>query len=80
MAIPHVIKGRLISTDEQNALIDQVNTNTEDIEGLGVPGGDLELVQELIDESVTAHEVDTTPHPAYDDLPSLRLLFENGLV
>ena len=26
-----------------------------------------------------AHIVDLTPHPAYDDLPSLRLLFENGL-
>lgn len=26
------------------------------------------------------HINDTTPHPAYDDIPSLVLLFENGLV
>ena len=26
------------------------------------------------------HIVDTTPHPAYDDMVSLSLLFENGLV
>jgi len=27
-----------------------------------------------------AHVVDDSPHPAYDDLPSLRLLFENGII
>lgn len=26
------------------------------------------------------HIADTTPHPAYDDLPSLNLLFENALI
>lgn len=26
------------------------------------------------------HVLDAAPHPAYDDLPSLRLLYENGLV
>jgi len=30
--------------------------------------------------AVVAHEADTTPHPAYDDLPSLAIIFENGLV
>lgn len=29
---------------------------------------------------INDHIIDTTPHPAYDDLPSLTLLFENGLV
>lgn len=29
---------------------------------------------------LNAHIDDTTPHPAYDDLPSLVLLFENGLI
>lgn len=29
---------------------------------------------------VDAHIADATPHPAYDDLQSLTLLFENGLV
>lgn len=26
------------------------------------------------------HVSSPTPHPSYDDLPSLKLLFENGLV
>jgi hypothetical protein len=30
--------------------------------------------------ALATHIADETPHPAYDDLPSLRLLFENGLV
>ena len=30
--------------------------------------------------AVATHIADTTPHPAYDDLPSLSLLFENGIV
>lgn len=29
---------------------------------------------------LAGHVDDTTPHPAYDDMPSLVLLFENGLV
>jgi len=32
------------------------------------------------DGAVALHIADTTPHPAYDDLPSMVLLFENGLV
>lgn len=31
-------------------------------------------------DDLTTHVQDTTPHPAYDDLPSLVLLFENGLI
>lgn len=27
----------------------------------------------------TAHSIDPTPHPAYDDAPDLALIFENGL-
>lgn len=30
--------------------------------------------------NLTEHINSATPHPAYDNLPSLRLLFENGLV
>lgn len=30
-------------------------------------------------EQITAHAIDPTPHPAYDDMPDLSLLFENGL-
>lgn len=43
-------------------------------------GGDVSGVQALIDDSVTAHALDPTPHPEYDDLPSLSLLFRNRLV
>lgn len=32
------------------------------------------------DEVLAPHIVAPEPHPAYDDLPSFRLLFENGLV
>ena len=30
--------------------------------------------------AIQEHVQSTTPHPAYDDLPSLNLLFENGLI
>jgi hypothetical protein len=30
--------------------------------------------------ALTNHISDNTPHPAYDDMPSLTLLFNNGLV
>lgn len=30
--------------------------------------------------AVAAHIADQTPHPVYDDIPSLNLLFENGLI
>jgi hypothetical protein len=30
--------------------------------------------------AINAHIADATPHPAYDDLPSLTLLLENGLI
>lgn len=37
-------------------------------------------VPDLISAAVTVHRQAAAPHPAYDDLPSLRLLFENGLI
>lgn len=32
------------------------------------------------DDLMALHILDPTPHPAYDDMPSLTLLFENGLI
>jgi hypothetical protein len=32
------------------------------------------------DDALAAHIADETPHPAYDDIPSVVVLFENGLV
>ena len=46
----------------------------------GPAGDDSVAVQELIDGAVDAHVGSTMPHPVYDDLPALSLLFENGLV
>lgn len=43
-------------------------------------GGGLDAVQELIDDTVAVHVDAAEPHPVYDDLPSLQLLFENGLI
>jgi len=39
MPIPHVKRGRLISAEQQNELIDRVNQNTADIEYLMTTGG-----------------------------------------
>lgn len=47
----------------------------------GPPGGLSEAEVTVIAETSTLnHELDATPHPAYDDLPSLSLMFENGLI
>jgi hypothetical protein len=46
----------------------------------GGGGIDPDAVQELIDDTVAVHVAAPEPHPAYDDIPSLTLLFQNGLV
>lgn len=48
----------------------------------GDPGSldDLTTVQDMIDTSVNTHIVAPLPHPAYDDIVDLRLVFENGLI
>jgi len=46
----------------------------------GAPADDLGVIQTMIDGTVQTHVSTPEPHPAYDDLPSLQLLFENGLV
>lgn len=78
--IPHVPVKGIVRASHQNLLIDQVNQNTTDIANLqsgGVPAAE---VQEMIDASLATHVDDPTPHPSYDtDLPSLTVLFENGL-
>jgi hypothetical protein len=37
------------------------------------------VVDAIEGATVTPHENDPTPHPAYDDAPSFVTLFENGL-
>lgn len=47
----------------------------------GPPGGISEsAAQDMIDTSIGVHVAAPEPHPAYDDLPSIRLIFENGLI
>lgn len=46
----------------------------------GVPGPRGEDGEAGDGSLLVEHLSDTTPHPAYDDLPSLTLLFENGLI
>jgi len=78
MPLPHVIRGTQIESGEQNALIDQVNENTVAIATLG--GGNPLDIQEMIDSTLAVHVNAREPHPAYDaDIPSLTVLFENGL-
>lgn len=31
-------------------------------------------------DAISAHLIDPTPHPVYDDMLDLTLLFENGLI
>lgn len=78
MPIPHVQRGRVISSDHQNELIDQVNQNTQAIANLG---GDPVAIEEMISEAIEEHRNDSAPHPAYDDdSHRFDLIFLNGLV
>lgn len=38
------------------------------------------LAQAIAADAIAAHVVDAEPHPAYDDIPSLTLIFENHLI
>lgn len=50
-------------------------------EGPRGPEGPMgEVSRGELNETIQLHVLDVAPHPAYDDLPSLTLLFENCLV
>lgn len=44
----------------------------------GAPGSG--AIDDYARDIISLHLVDPTPHPAYDDLPDLSLIFENGLI
>ena len=49
--------------------------------GTLAPGGaPLSDVTTIVNTAIADHVNDPTPHPAYDDLPSLVLLYENALI
>jgi hypothetical protein len=56
------------------------DTQNGRLSALELASGDPAAVQTQIDESISAHVNAVAPHPVYDDLPSLTLLFENGLI
>ena len=57
-----------------NKSLTQVVLGTSGPQGIqGVPGIDGSA-------AVLEHIADATPHPIYDDTPSLSLLFENGII
>lgn len=45
-----------------------------------VPAGDGGVTEALVDSKIETHSESPTPHTAYDDIPSLSLVFQNGLV
>jgi len=46
----------------------------------GFVGSQQDWLDQFGSQLVNTHIADPTPHPAYDDLPSLKILFENGLI
>jgi hypothetical protein len=47
---------------------------------VGPAGDDSVAVQQLIDTAVNTHVANPEPHPVYDDMLDLTLIFENGLI
>jgi len=47
---------------------------------VGPAGDDSVAVHELIDTALNTHVNAPQPHPAYDDMLDLTLIFENGLI
>lgn len=63
--------------------------NLDDLADVDAPPSVVGLLERQDDQTVRPVSVDTviaphvnsaTPHPTYDDLPSLTLIFDNGLV
>jgi len=64
----------------QGEFVTELDTNRTKI-GNGVDHWvDLPYTDEGVLEELSSHINNETPHPAYDDMQSLTLLFENGLV
>lgn len=72
--ITAVVKTQKIIVNPATQAVSVVNAGPQGPPG--VPGQDGEDGT----AAVVAHIADTTPHPAYDDTPSLTLIFENGLI
>lgn len=64
--------GESIFVSVTDVVDEPINVNVFDDGGTG----DITAAQALLDKHVN----DPNPHSAYDDIPSLTLLFENGLL
>lgn len=76
-----------VNIDDQESLvrigeviIPQLRIGTESFGTIRLAGGVPGPPGESGGALLTDHINDLTPHPAYDDIPSLVLVFENGLV
>ena len=75
-----------VTIEETNPTLDVVQVSANLVTGTSGPQGPQGIQGEQgpagedTTELIENHIIDTTPHPAYDDLTSLTLLFENGLV
>lgn len=67
-----------VSDDELVAALEPYATRTY-VDAAVATGGDVSGVQTLIDTTLAMHRDSPTPHPAYDSMRSLTLLFENRL-
>lgn len=77
-----LVSGRGITTtaiDDNNHLIVTYSDGTTADAG-NVGGSTGGATEAYVDGAVAGHAIDPTPHPEYDDLPSLTLLFRNRLV
>lgn len=77
-----LIAGRGItstSIDEDNHLIVAYTDGTETDAG-NIGGSSGGATENYVDDAISAHSQAQNPHPEYDDLPSLTLLYQNGLV
>jgi hypothetical protein len=64
----------------QGELVTELDTKRQKL-GDGVNHyNDLDYTDQHMLDSLDEHVNSETPHPAYDDMPSLELLFENGLI
>lgn len=68
-----------VSDDELVAALEPYATRTY-VDAAVATGGDITGVQGLIDTTLAIHRDHPTPHPTYDTMRSLTLLFENRLV
>lgn len=49
-------------------------------DAIALSGGEGSVSYTRLAEAIDTHVTEPTPHPAYDNIPSLKLIFQNGLI